>query len=56
MADKVRDVLKPLAKMASGFKTSMNGVAQGQGRDLDVNGEKRQRGDTKTMIFGCEYA
>jgi ureidoglycolate lyase len=23
---------------------------------LDVNGEKRQRGNTKTMIFGCEYA
>jgi 2-keto-4-pentenoate hydratase/2-oxohepta-3-ene-1,7-dioic acid hydratase in catechol pathway len=22
---------------------------------LDVNGEKRQRGNTKTMIFGCEY-
>jgi 2-keto-4-pentenoate hydratase/2-oxohepta-3-ene-1,7-dioic acid hydratase in catechol pathway len=21
---------------------------------LDVNGEKRQRGNTKTMIFGCE--
>ncbi len=23
---------------------------------FDVNGEKRQRGNTKTMIFGCEYA
>jgi len=23
---------------------------------LDVNGEKRQRGNTKTVIFGCEYA
>jgi len=22
---------------------------------LDVNGEKRQRGNTKTMIFGCEH-
>jgi len=22
---------------------------------LDVNGEKRQRGSTKTMIFGCEH-
>jgi len=22
---------------------------------LDVNGEKRQRGNTRTMIFDCEY-
>jgi 2-keto-4-pentenoate hydratase/2-oxohepta-3-ene-1,7-dioic acid hydratase in catechol pathway len=22
---------------------------------LDVNGEKRQRGNTKTMLFGCEH-
>ena len=22
---------------------------------LDVNGEKRQRGNTRTMIFGCEH-
>jgi 2-keto-4-pentenoate hydratase/2-oxohepta-3-ene-1,7-dioic acid hydratase in catechol pathway len=22
---------------------------------LDVNGEKRQRGNTRTMIFGCAY-
>ena len=65
MADKVRDVLKPLAKTAPGFKTSMNGQwhkGKGEIRDLrnlnmwlDVNGEKRQRGNTKTMTFGCEY-
>jgi len=66
MADEVRDVLKPLAKTAPGFKASMNGQWQ-KGKDeirdpqnlkiwLDANGEKRQRGNTKTMIFGCEYA
>jgi 2-keto-4-pentenoate hydratase/2-oxohepta-3-ene-1,7-dioic acid hydratase in catechol pathway len=63
MADKVRDVLKPLAMTAPGFKTLMNGQwhkRKGEIRDrrnlnmwLDVNGEKRQRGNTKTMIFGC---
>jgi 2-keto-4-pentenoate hydratase/2-oxohepta-3-ene-1,7-dioic acid hydratase in catechol pathway len=66
MADEVRDVLKPLAKTAPGFKASMNGRwhnGKGEIRDpqnpnmrLDVNSEKRQRGNTKTMIFGCEYA
>ena len=59
-------MLKPLAKTAPGFKASMNGQwhkRKGEIRDrrnlnmcLDVNGEKRQRGNTKTMIFGCEYA
>jgi 2-keto-4-pentenoate hydratase/2-oxohepta-3-ene-1,7-dioic acid hydratase in catechol pathway len=62
VADKVRDVLKPLAMTAPGFKTLMNGQwhkRKGEIRDrrnlnmwLDVNGEKRQRGK-KTMIFGC---
>jgi 2-keto-4-pentenoate hydratase/2-oxohepta-3-ene-1,7-dioic acid hydratase in catechol pathway len=28
---------------------------QSLGMWLDVNGEKRQRGNTKTMIFGCAY-
>ena len=66
MADEVRDVLKPLAKAAPGFKASMNGQwhkGKGEIRDpenlnmwLDVNGEKRQRANTKTMIFGCKYA
>lgn len=66
MADEVRDALKPLAKTASGFKASMNGQwhkGKGEIRDpqnlnmwLDVNSEKRQRANTKTMIFGCEYA
>ena len=28
---------------------------QGLNMWLDVNGEKRQRGNTKTMIFGCEH-
>jgi 2-keto-4-pentenoate hydratase/2-oxohepta-3-ene-1,7-dioic acid hydratase in catechol pathway len=65
MADEVRDVLKPLAKTAPGFKASMNGrwhKGKGEIRNpqnlnmrLDVNSEKRQRGNTKTMIFGCEY-
>lgn len=66
MADEVRDALKPLAKTAPGFKASMNGQwhkGKGEIRDpqnlnmwLDVNSEKRQRANTKTMIFGCEYA
>ena len=32
-------------------------VKDPQGLDmwLDVNGEKRQRGNTRTMIFGCEH-
>lgn len=65
MADEVRDVLKPLAKTAPGFKASMNGrwhKGKGEIRDpqnpnmrLDIYSEKRQR-NTKTMIFGCEYA
>ncbi len=66
MADEVRDVLKPLAKTAPGFKASMNGQWH-KGKDeirdpqnlehmATPTGEKRQRGNTKTMIFGCEYA
>jgi 2-keto-4-pentenoate hydratase/2-oxohepta-3-ene-1,7-dioic acid hydratase in catechol pathway len=56
MADEVRDVLKPLAKTAPGFKASMNGrwhKGKVEIRDpqnlnmwLDVNSEKRQRGNT----------
>jgi len=46
----------PLAKTAPGFKASMNGQwHEGKGGG-SLSTAKRQRANTKTMIFGCEYA